>query len=507
MIVDRADLAQHVREADVIVIGAGACGLYLMQRLARSGHRVLVLEGGGRASFLATDTPQAELVQIGRPHTGLRHGRAFGIGGTTAYWGGQLAEFDPDDFGPGWPVADFDMPRWYAAAYADLGMQRRPEVAHLRQELGSVQPPGEMDAIETAYTYWLDEPNFAHRFKRQIVGKGWPCIVMESRVSAIKCSGAEIVGLKIDGVQEPVDVSGKTVVLALGTVAASELMLRSSEEGPTPWSDNENVGRYFQDHLGGRVALIELLDERRFRDCFENGRVEGVRIQPKLKFREGHRGPLKLGVVGMMGFESNLSDDVANLKQVLRAILRGASLSSLTALPATILKSGRSFVPLVTTYLRSGRVRAFFDRELSLRVQAEQLPLRDSRILRQNGKTIVDWRVDGREGDEIIRFCRKVDTWLQEQGIGRLKLDPLLEAGDPAFLESLVDTYHQAGGLCMGGTAQSGVVDADARVWGAERLFVAGPAIFPTSSHANVTLTAVALAARLAAHIDGSLAR
>jgi choline dehydrogenase-like flavoprotein len=51
----------------------------------------------------------------------------------------------------------------------------------------------------------------------------------------------------------------------------------------------------------------------------------------------------------------------------------------------------------------------------------------------------------------------------------------------------------------MGHTARDGVVDRDCRVFGAANLFVAGSSVFPTSGEANPTLTAVALALRLAA--------
>jgi len=50
-----------------------------------------------------------------------------------------------------------------------------------------------------------------------------------------------------------------------------------------------------------------------------------------------------------------------------------------------------------------------------------------------------------------------------------------------------------------------GVVDADGRVHGVVNLYVAGSSVFPTSGSANPTLTIVALAIRLAEHVDRSL--
>jgi len=46
-----------------------------------------------------------------------------------------------------------------------------------------------------------------------------------------------------------------------------------------------------------------------------------------------------------------------------------------------------------------------------------------------------------------------------------------------------------------------GVVDADCRVHGIDNLYVAGSSVFPTVGYANPTLTIVALASRLAAHL------
>ena len=57
----------------------------------------------------------------------------------------------------------------------------------------------------------------------------------------------------------------------------------------------------------------------------------------------------------------------------------------------------------------------------------------------------------------------------------------------------------------MDANNRRGVVDADGRVHGMANLYVAGSSVFPTSGAANPTLTIVALALRLAAHLRGRL--
>ena len=61
---------------------------------------------------------------------------------------------------------------------------------------------------------------------------------------------------------------------------------------------------------------------------------------------------------------------------------------------------------------------------------------------------------------------------------------------------------HHIGTARMGSDPRSSVVDSDCRVHGVENLYVASSATFPTSSQANPTLTVVALALRLAAHLQ-----
>jgi choline dehydrogenase-like flavoprotein len=53
----------------------------------------------------------------------------------------------------------------------------------------------------------------------------------------------------------------------------------------------------------------------------------------------------------------------------------------------------------------------------------------------------------------------------------------------------------------MGTGPGTGVTDLNGRVFGVNNLYIAGSAIFPTSSQANPTLTIVAMALRLADHL------
>jgi choline dehydrogenase-like flavoprotein len=52
---------------------------------------------------------------------------------------------------------------------------------------------------------------------------------------------------------------------------------------------------------------------------------------------------------------------------------------------------------------------------------------------------------------------------------------------------------------------RSGVIDSDCRIHDVPNLFIAGSSVFPTGGFANPTLTIVALALRLATHLQSEL--
>jgi choline dehydrogenase-like flavoprotein len=64
---------------------------------------------------------------------------------------------------------------------------------------------------------------------------------------------------------------------------------------------------------------------------------------------------------------------------------------------------------------------------------------------------------------------------------------------------------HHIGTARMGASPETGVVDRDCRVFGVSNLFIAGSAVFPTSSQANPTLTILAMALRLAAQLKSEI--
>ena len=139
-------------------------------------------------------------------------------------------------------------------------------------------------------------------------------------------------------------------------------------------------------------------------------------------------------------------------------------------------------------------------RVLTLRVQGEQAPNRESRVTlgwRRDDLGIpvarVTWRMTEEDHQSIETSARVVDTVLRSRGFGCIEWTACHDS------TTLVEgNNHHLGTTRMNADPRQGVVDPDCRVHSVYNLFVAGSSVFPTYGASNPTFTIVALAIRLA---------
>jgi choline dehydrogenase-like flavoprotein len=79
--------------------------------------------------------------------------------------------------------------------------------------------------------------------------------------------------------------------------------------------------------------------------------------------------------------------------------------------------------------------------------------------------------------------------------------DVLRAAGATQVCWTGIASTHVQGTCRMGSDPARSVVDADARVWGVDRLYVGDGSIVPRTLSVNPSLTIMALASRLAEHL------
>lgn len=505
----------------VIVLGAGAAGIVLAVALARKGMPVLLCETGGRtvepASLALNDAKVA-----GRHHTGIAEGRARQLGGTTTLWGGQLISFRDIDFRPrpwlglkGWPIGRDALAPYYEAVAKMLNLPvQSDEDAEIWAALNVKQPDLGRD-IEIVLTRWLKEPNLARVFKAELETNPHLTVLLHATATGFVPAkdGCTIraVELRTQGGAK-VTLAADHIVLATGTIEASRLMLNAARVRPNlPWAGNAHVGATFQDHLDLRVAEVTPIDKKRFDDAFDNIFLNGFKYNPKFMLaahvQEAER---VTNVAGAFTFESSLTEHLSNIKIFVRAMRNGARPPNLRTMPSHLKALAKVWWPLVRRYLRDHRAFNPADLGITLRLHCEQKPMASSRIMldpedrdaNDVPRVVLDWQVDGAEIEAIATFCERVAPELERQRLATIAIDPRVVARDPAILVEARDTNHHCGGLQMAASVADGVVDADCRVHGTANLHVAGAAIYPSSSFANPTFTAMALALRLADRLE-----
>jgi len=510
---------RHPRRSRTVVIGSGATGLYAARELSRRGEEVVVVESGGTG--LDSFSP-GSYSSVGRKHDGIRIGRSRSLGGTTNLWGGQLVEFQEIDFlgrdwlpASRWPISYQEISPYYRRTYENLAIEEEAQDdARVFDHVLGARP--EFDGgLEVFLTRWLKIPSFAVSYAKEVTSNQNLRILLNHTVTGFLGSNGTISAVRVVGpTRRTESIGGDQFILAAGTIEISRLLLHAAvtPDWECPWRDNANVGAYFQDHLGGRIASVHPYDKRRFFDTFCTIVFRGHKFQPKMRLtNDTLQHNRLLNIQGMFSFENEVSENLVYLKQFLKAAIHSRRIAGVGDFVRNVKACGKYLAPLMWKYVVDNRVFVPGTSKISVIVQGEQIPLRESRIridsatVDTNGLplAILDWRLDGEEVRSIREFAERCDRALRAAGLGYLKLAEHLMDDEKCFLDTLGDTNHPSGGACMGTSEGDGVVDRDLRVFGTTNLYVAGPATFRTTGNANTTFTALALVTRLVDQLSG----
>ena len=142
----------------------------------------------------------------------------------------------------------------------------------------------------------------------------------------------------------------------------------------------------------------------------------------------------------------------------------------------------------------------------NLDIHCEQSPSDDSCISLSSSKDCfglnnieVSWRPCQSDLDNLSENIRELVSCIGEKCESYEKLSPDQIKDD--ILRHGAFGGHFIGTAKMGRDPDTSVVDSDLKLHSSSKVYVLSSAVFPTSSHANPTLTIVALAHRLAKHI------
>jgi choline dehydrogenase-like flavoprotein len=514
--IDLSKISGDVRiSTEVCVIGAGPVGIAVARRLAERGIGVVLLERG------AGDTaPQTDSNDVGfdaRPYGGAAAGRAFGFGGTSTLWGGQLLPLTEQEVngsaeagGPRWPVRFSEISAYYETLDRWLGVDSSSfELA----KLGS-HPLANLDwtGFAPRCSKWL-------RFRRRHIGAAWKRdldraknlqIWLNARVVELERRGRRIHGVSVRGTRARLTVSSERIVIAAGAIESTRLALSVFDAPDIRSSCPAGLGHYLHDHLSLRIGRLAPVAPHRMQSAFApvfiNGTMRTLRIELAADAANSARvPPAYTHVVADAPPESGF----AVVRDALRA-MQGRRVPEawrcLKRVPAALPEL------IELAYWRAARGRLVYPRRaaLFLHLDFQQAPDIRNRIylgpdIDSDGcrKVRIDWNLRDDRARYAAVFEEHVRRFWERNRLQHTARLEFLERREDGELDpsNSYDIYHPAGTTRMAHDVESGSVDPNLRLFGIENVYIASTSVFPSLGAANPTYTAMALGLRLAEYL------
>lgn len=525
MHLDLKQADSHVSiSSEVCVVGCGVAGITTARRLLELGCSVVLLESGG-LDYEASTADLNAGDNIGEAYYELEDARLRFFGGTTAIWGGRLAELDPIDLEArpwvphsGWPIGWADLAAYYGPARRRFGM---PDTAAGAAELAAagVRPPA-FDPAALSLGVWTFDRKF-NRFVfaecQDLITHPRCRIVTHATVTEIGLDpgGRRVERLTVRALNgRSLDVAARTVVLAAGGLENPRLLLASrSVMADGIGNRHDQVGRYFMEHphaRGGRVAgaaAWRLL--RAFGRGHRLGELELAGLIKPAPELQAARGILNTSLTIAARQPADAAQNwgmaaYARIKHSLSPTREGRALWIGA-------KTAAKWVQRRTDPARPWLLHKLGLRDLALLIRAEQAPNPQSRVLLTDRldplgvpRLALDWRMTDLDVTSAAVVVETLAAEMRRLGLGRVEAADWLTDGrgawrtDPLISAHPIGGYHHMGTTRMSADPRSGATDATGRVHGVENLYVVGSSVFPTSSWANPTLTIAALALRTA---------
>ncbi|MEI9987091.1 MAG: GMC family oxidoreductase, partial [Aliidongia sp.] len=537
-----------VTQFDVAIVGAGAIGIALAVRLMGRAGRIALIEAGDSKFEPAESLKffKANEVDDSR-HAGTELYRRRMLGGTTAVWGGRCIPFDPEDFlpaadRPGWPIsfAEYEANIPDALAFFDAGQPQFSASETIPTHAVKLDESDAGIVIDRIERY--SKPTNAWQKWREALARSPDVTVIHRAVCTnilTTGDGTRVTGIEIKTPETRCHkILAPMIVLACGGLETPRLLLASRWTKPCGLgNDHDLVGRHYMTHLVSNASNVgsirfskantaRAFDFNKTRDGVYGRRM--ILLPPDVRHRQGipnivfrpgrpamddasHRDPVLSTMFLLKSllippeYARSLARDTRGIFQSLAWRDHGANIAA--GVPKIFgfgldwtrrrILAGRK-LPSVFLYRPDG--------SYPLEFNAEHMPNPESRVLLGAEadalgmpRLVVRWRFRDHELDGICRGYQALSHAVEKSGLGEVKLD--LDLPGSVRKALVAQGGHHIGTVRMSSDPKSGVVDPNAEVWGTRGLFVAGTAIFPTSSFANPTLTAVALAFRLAEHL------
>ncbi|HEY6399070.1 MAG TPA: GMC family oxidoreductase [Solirubrobacteraceae bacterium] len=516
--VPRERMARYGKDyaVDLVIVGAGAGGATLAQRLARRGWRVVLFDAGPfwdpDEDWVSDEAGSHDLywteprviggqdpVELGKNNSGR------GVGGSMVHYAGYCPRFHPSDFevrtrdgvGEDWPIS-----------YRDL----KPHYERLELEL----------PVAGEHWPWGDPhryPHTAHPIAggADVARAGARKLGIEMRVGPVGITNGSfgnrphciyrgfcLQGCKVNAKASPLVTHIPDAIEHGAEIRENSMVTRveidESSGRVTGVSYRHGGGEHFQRADAVALAGYSIETPRlllnstsaRFPSGLANandqvGRCVMVQGAPQVAGRFPDEMRMYKAPPPEISSEQFYETDEA------RGFARGFSIQTVGPLPIEwaqhVLAEGH-WGQALREYMRD------YNHWYTLGILSELLPLPENRV------TIASEDTD-QHGIPVARMdYGQCENDRQNIAFAKRTLHDIFDAAGAQDV-LVIDRYaHLVGGCRMGSDPERSVVDSDHRAWGIPNLFIADGSVMPTQGSANPALTILALASRLAERLD-----
>jgi choline dehydrogenase-like flavoprotein len=517
-----------VLEADICIIGCGAAAIAMAMELAGKPLDVCILESGG-LSFDRDAHALAGGTQSGIPYFELTETSYRLLGGSTFRWGARASPLKPIDFAErewvphsGWPLSREHLDPYYERAAALIGLHRPFNYEGRVWDGFGVSPPAFDPDVFTPCAFQFG--------KNVLLGEVYRTQLKQARNIRIylHASAQEIRSDRqarhVDGVEVAVLTGQRYVararnyVLACGGIENPRLLLLSNSANPGGLcNDDDLVGRYFMEHPTVSAGTIESPRWHVLHDLFSPGLVTGrlvevgLALAPAVQKAERCLNAIaRTSLVVTQDSTQALRELLSNLRyrrmpHQLGWYYRNRWLAQRLGAIA------RDPLGIVSNIARHamGKPKRFKADSVRLEIRAEQEPNPDSRVTLSDEldafgrrRAHLHWCLTKRDKCTIQVAASAFANELGRLGLGTLNVAEWLRSDELTWPGEMVGGHHHMGTTRMSRDPSTGIVDSDCKAHALDNLYIAGSSVFPTGGYVNPTFTVLALAHRLAEHLE-----
>lgn len=514
---------------DICIVGAGAAGIAMAQRLANTSLKVILLVSGAPGDRGAPSEARQSLYQgtVGAflhkfdPDFPQRS-RLNMYGGTTNHFGFWARPLDAADMLPrpgyrdaGWLFGRAELDPYYIDAqafgqfgpfnYDDMGFWERVLYARCFDRL----PGDKLEGAIMRAQYDENLHDFQLQCRRELESAGNITVLFNAHllnvatdanqrhVGELNCSTLVASKAGRGAAGKAFQVRARATVLACGGIENARLLQLSGDLGN---NKRDMLGRGFMVHPLLTNAARVTFDKPVASDIRNFFREQQIRLKPPPNALGGLRG------VGE-GAYRHMVEPLVNPELVFEYLMFNAW-GVLVPTHQTLLDERIGNFRIILYFRDEGR-------SAIVNLNWEQTPNENSRLTLDRARVDpifgqplahIDWRLDDSDKRSAVRALELTLAYLRDHGaVSETMIADVSGGADnwtaPPHEGALETGDHHMGALRMSASPDDGIVDVNSRLHRVDNLYIAGSAVFPTGGYANPTLTIVALALRLADHL------